>query len=92
MERSKTIQQGDEAMAIGVAVIGAGMAGRAHAAAYRAATSLYESNLPPVRLVSIGDVMPQFGRAAADRFGFERNRRRPKHPCGIGCSCQPPAS
>ena len=59
-------------MAIGVAVIGAGMAGRAHAAAYRAATSLYESNLPPVRLVSIGDVMPQFGRAAADRFGFER--------------------
>jgi predicted dehydrogenase len=59
-------------MTIGVAVIGAGMAGRAHAAAYRAATSLYESNLPPVRLVSIGDVMPQFGQAAADRFGYER--------------------
>jgi len=59
-------------MTIGVAVIGAGMAGRAHAAAYRAATSLYGSDLPPVRLVSIGDVMPQFGQAAADRFGYER--------------------
>mgnify|MGYP000163803427 FL=1 len=59
-------------MTIGVAVIGAGMAGRAHAAAYRAATSLYDSNLPPVKLISIGDVMPQFGQAAADRFGYER--------------------
>ena len=59
-------------MTIGVAVIGAGMAGRAHAAAYRIATSLYDSNLPPIRLVSIGDVMPQFGEAAADRFGYER--------------------
>lgn len=45
-------------MTIGVAVIGAGMAGRAHAAAYRAATSLYGSDLPPVKLISIGDVMP----------------------------------
>lgn len=60
-------------MTIGVAVIGAGMAGRAHAAAYRAATSLYDSNLPPVKLISIGDVMPQFGQAAADRFGYERS-------------------
>ena len=60
-------------MTIGVAVIGAGMAGRAHAAAYRAAASLYESNLPPVKLISIGDVMPQFGQAAADRFGYERS-------------------
>lgn len=59
-------------MTIGVAVIGAGMAGRAHAAAYRAATSLYDSNLPPVKLVSIGDVNATFGKAAADRFGYER--------------------
>ena len=59
-------------MTIGVAVIGAGMAGRAHAAAYRAATSLYDSNLPDVRLVSIGDVNSAFGKAAADRFGYER--------------------
>ncbi|WP_296633212.1 Gfo/Idh/MocA family oxidoreductase [Rhodoluna sp.] len=60
-------------MTIGVAVIGAGMAGRGHAAAYRAATSLYESNLPEVKLVSIGDVNAQFGEAAAKRFGFERH-------------------
>jgi predicted dehydrogenase len=60
-------------MPIGVAVIGAGMAGRGHAAAYRAATSLYASDLPEVRLVSIGDVNEAFGRAAAARFGFERS-------------------
>ena len=60
-------------MTIGVAVIGAGMAGRGHAAAYRAATSLYESDLPDVKLVSIGDVNAQFGEAAAKRFGFERH-------------------
>lgn len=60
-------------MTIGVAVIGAGMAGRGHAAAYRASTSLYESNLPEVKLVSIGDVNAHFGEAAAKRFGFERH-------------------
>jgi predicted dehydrogenase len=48
------------------------MAGRGHAAAYRAATSLYESDLPDVRLVSVGDVNTAFGEAAAKRFGFER--------------------
>ena len=40
---------------IGVAVIGAGMAGKAHAAAYRNAPALYDSILPEVRLVSIAD-------------------------------------
>lgn len=59
-------------MTIGVAVIGAGMAGRGHAAAFRAATSLYGSDLPDVRLVSVGDVNTAFGEAAAKRFGFER--------------------
>ena len=57
---------------IGVAVIGAGMAGRAHAAAYRTASSLYAPDLPPIRLVSIGDVNPEFGGAAARRFGYAR--------------------
>ncbi len=57
---------------IGVAVIGAGMAGRAHAAAYRTAASLYAPDLPPIRLVSIGDVNPEFGGTAARRFGYER--------------------
>jgi predicted dehydrogenase len=60
-------------MTIGIAVIGAGMAGRAHAAAYRIAPTLYESTLPDLRLVSIGDVSPELGLLAARRFGFERN-------------------
>ncbi len=60
-------------MTIGVAVIGAGMAGRAHAAAYRIAPTLYESTLPDLRFVSIGDVSPELGSLAARRFGFERN-------------------
>jgi predicted dehydrogenase len=58
---------------LGVAVIGAGMAGRAHAAAYRLAPALYDPTLPPVRLVSIGDVNPAFGELAARRFGYQRN-------------------
>jgi len=58
---------------IGVAVIGAGMAGKAHAAAYRAATAVYDSTLPPVRLVSICDMNEQLGAATARRFGFERH-------------------
>ena len=60
-------------MTIGVAVIGAGMAGRAHAAAYRIAPTLYESILPDLRFVSIGDVSPGLGSLAARRFGYERN-------------------
>jgi predicted dehydrogenase len=58
---------------LGVAVIGAGMAGKAHAAAYRVASSLYAPVLPPIRLVSIGDVNAEFGSLAARRFGYERN-------------------
>ena len=60
-------------MTIGVAVIGAGMAGRAHAAAYRIAPTLYQSTLPPLRLVSIGDLSPELGSLAARRFGYERS-------------------
>lgn len=58
---------------LGVAVIGAGMAGRAHAAGYRVASALYDPVLPPIRLVSIGDVNAEFGSLAARRFGYERN-------------------
>jgi predicted dehydrogenase len=58
---------------IGVAVIGAGMAGKAHAAAYRTAPTLYASTLPPVRLVSVADVYEPLAEAAAKRFGFERH-------------------
>jgi predicted dehydrogenase len=48
------------------------MAGRAHAAAYRIAPSLYESILPDLRFVSIGDISPELGSLAAQRFGYER--------------------
>ena len=58
---------------LGVAVIGAGMAGKAHAAAYRTASALYSPVLPPIRLVSIGDVNAEFGSLAAKRFGYERH-------------------
>jgi predicted dehydrogenase len=60
-------------MTLGVAVIGAGMAGRAHAAAYRVAPTLYASTLPDLRYVSIGDLNPQMGELAAKRFGYERS-------------------
>jgi predicted dehydrogenase len=49
------------------------MAGRAHAAGYRVASALYTPVLPPIRLVSIGDVNAEFGSLAARRFGYERN-------------------
>lgn len=57
---------------IGVAVIGAGMAGKAHAAAYRTAPTLFDPILPKLRYVSIGDVNEQLGAATAKRFGYER--------------------
>ena len=40
---------------ISVAVIGAGMAGRSHAAAYRMANSVSGEGLPPIRLAAIAD-------------------------------------
>jgi predicted dehydrogenase len=57
---------------IGVAVIGAGMAGRAHAAGYRSAATLYDADLPEVRLVAIADVNAAFAGDTARRFGYER--------------------
>ena len=57
---------------IGVAVIGAGMAGRAHAAGYRSASTLYDTGLPEVRLVAIADVNAAFAADTARRFGYQR--------------------
>ena len=57
---------------IGVAVIGAGMAGRAHAAGYRSASTVYDEGLPGIRLAAIADVNPAFAADTARRFGFER--------------------
>jgi predicted dehydrogenase len=58
---------------IGVAVIGAGMAGRAHAHGYRSAGTVFSAGLPPVRLVSIADINEELGRDTARRYGFERS-------------------
>ena len=57
---------------LGVAVIGAGMAGRAHAAGYRAANAAADGSLPGVRLVAIADVNEEFATDAARRFGYQR--------------------
>jgi predicted dehydrogenase len=57
---------------IGVAVIGAGMAGRAHAGGYRSASTVFDADLPEVRLVAVADVNPAFATEAARRFGYER--------------------
>ncbi|MEW1718284.1 Gfo/Idh/MocA family oxidoreductase [Streptomyces sp. NPDC093109] len=57
---------------IGVAVIGAGMAGRAHLNGYRTASTLYDAGLPEIRLVAVADAYEPFARDAARRYGFER--------------------
>lgn len=58
---------------ISVAVIGAGMAGRTHANAWRQATTLYEPGLlPPVRLAAICDAYEPFAKASAESYGYER--------------------
>jgi predicted dehydrogenase len=57
---------------IGVAVIGAGMVGRAHANAYRNAATVFGLDLPQPRLVAIADVHEPFAVDAARRYGYER--------------------
>ncbi len=57
---------------IGVAVIGAGMAGRAHAAGYRSAGSIFDASAPDVRLVAIADINDELAEDTRRRYGFER--------------------
>lgn len=57
---------------LGVAVIGAGMAGRAHVAGYRAATSVVGPHIPDVRLVAVADLNQDFAVQTARRYGYER--------------------
>jgi predicted dehydrogenase len=57
---------------LGVAVIGAGMVGRAHAAGYRTASQLYDLDLPEVRLVAIADAYEPAATDGARRFGYQR--------------------
>jgi predicted dehydrogenase len=57
---------------IGVAVIGAGMAGRAHVNGYRAAPTVFGSDLPEIRLVAVADAHEPFAVDTARRYGYER--------------------
>src|SRR5438128_1920722 len=57
---------------IGVAVIGAGMAGRAHAAGYRSATTVFGADAPEVRLVAVADIDPGVAEEVRRRYGFAR--------------------
>lgn len=80
------------AAGLGGAVIGAGMADKADAAAYRAASALERPVLMPIRLVSSGDVKAQFGSIAAHRWtsqqpdlrGVLRERRCSVRPTPAG--------
>ncbi|WP_369135189.1 Gfo/Idh/MocA family protein [Modestobacter sp. I12A-02662] len=56
---------------ISVAVIGAGMAGRSHAAGYRQVNTVFGEGLPPVRLAAIADANEPLARDAARRYGYE---------------------
>jgi predicted dehydrogenase len=56
---------------LSVAVIGAGMAGRSHAAGYRQANTVFGEGLPPIRLAAIADADQTLARDAARRYGFE---------------------
>ncbi len=57
---------------IRVAVIGAGMAGRAHAAGYHNLRSLYGDVVPRVKPVAVADANGVLAADLAAKFGFER--------------------
>jgi predicted dehydrogenase len=57
---------------LSVAVIGAGMAGRSHAAGYRQVNTVFGEGLPPVRLATIADANETLARDAARRYGFAK--------------------
>ncbi len=59
-------------MTIGIAVIGAGMAGKAHIAAYRVAPTLYAPKLPELRYISVCDVNAELADETARKYGYER--------------------
>jgi predicted dehydrogenase len=57
---------------LSIAVIGAGMAGRSHAAAYRMVNTVFGAGLPPIRLAAIADANTTLGEDAARRYGYEK--------------------
>lgn len=56
---------------LSVAVIGAGMAGRAHAYGYRQAAAVFGPDFPSIRLAAIADANVALGQDAARRYGFD---------------------
>jgi hypothetical protein len=57
---------------LSVAVIGAGMAGRSHAAAYRAVNTVFGEGLPPIRLAVIADANTALAEDAARGYGYDK--------------------
>lgn len=57
-------------MTRGIAVLGAGMVGAAHAAAYRAYLPRHLGAAPDLALVSVCDVRPEVAASVAARYGF----------------------
>ncbi|MDO5067290.1 MAG: Gfo/Idh/MocA family oxidoreductase [Propionibacteriaceae bacterium] len=57
---------------LSVAVIGAGMAGRTHANAWRQVNTIYSSDLPRLRLATIADQHLPFAESAAKAYGYEQ--------------------
>src|SRR3954462_10263826 len=57
---------------LSVAVIGAGMAGRSHAAAYRMVNTWVGGGVPPVRLAAIADANVALAEDGARRYGYEK--------------------
>ena len=58
---------------LGIAVIGAGMAGRAHCAGYRTAPTLFDPPLPPLRYAVVADADAGVAADAATRYGYARS-------------------
>ncbi|GAB3300614.1 Gfo/Idh/MocA family protein [Parasphingorhabdus pacifica] len=58
---------------LSVAVIGAGMAGRSHAAGYRQVNTVFGDGLPFIRLAAIADTNTDLAEDAARRYGYERS-------------------
>ena len=57
---------------LNVAVIGAGMAGRAHAYGYQQAGSVADAEFPAIRRVAVADVNQPLAQDTACRYGFEK--------------------
>jgi predicted dehydrogenase len=57
---------------LSVAVIGAGMAGRSHAAAYRAVNTVFGAGLPPIRLAASAHANTERAEDGARRYGYDK--------------------